>query len=156
MAGKKRTAAAPVETAEVVASTIEEEIKEPEAGAETIAIACCLPHGLKFDDVPTGNGSTKTVVFPGINSALKGKKSGILALPGNALCVTILKSDWEAILKVHGREIAFIGRNGAMPCIYPVKDKKGFKAAASEIAEMKSGLEPADPEEANVTEKKPE
>ena len=106
--------------------------------------------------MPCGNGATKTVIFPGINSALKGKKSGILALPGNAICVTLLKKDWDAIVKMHGKEIAFIGRNGRMPCIYPVGDKKGFKAAASEIAEIKNGLEPIDPKAEGVKEKKEE
>lgn len=68
----------------------------------------------------------------------------------------MLKKDWDAIVKMHGKEIAFIGRNGRMPCIYPVGDKKGFKAAASEIAEMKNGLEPIDPKAEGVKEKKEE
>lgn len=144
------------EAAQVVDSTLEREDAEKETGEEMIAIACALPFGLKFTDVPTGKGSTKTVTFPGLNSALKGKKGGILALPGNALCVTILKRDWDAIVKMHGKEIAFTGRNGRMPCLYPVGDKKGFKSAASEIAEMRTGLEPVDPNAAGVQESKKE
>lgn len=156
MAGRKKINADQVETADIVGSTLEKEPEEVSEKEETIAIACNLPFGLKFTDVPCGNGATKTVIFPGINSALKGKKSGILALPGNAICVTLLKKDWDAIVKMHGKEIAFIGRNGRMPCIYPVGDKKGFKAAASEIAEMKNGLEPIDPKAEGVKEKKEE
>lgn len=143
-----------VTTAEVVDSTLDQEPEQVEESSETIAIACSLPFGLKFDDVPCGNGATKTVIFPGINSGLKGKNTGVLALPGNAICVTLLKRDWEAIHKMHGNEIAFTGRNGKMPCIYPVGDKKGFKSAASEIAEMRNGLEPINPESVGVKESK--
>lgn len=142
-----------VSQAEVIASTMD---VEPEADAETgekISIAVSLPHGIKFDDVPNGAGGTKTVVFPGVNDALRGKKSGVLALPGNAVCVQILKRDWEAIKAMHGREIAFVGRNGRMPCIYPVGDVKGFKSARSEIEEMRHGLEPIEPVQAGVEEK---
>lgn len=142
-------------TAEVVDSTLEKEPEEVSSdSSETIAIACSLPFGLKFDDVPAGNGSTKTIRFPGLNHALKGKRTGVLALPGNALCVTILKKDWEAIVRIHGKEIAFTGRNGRMPCLYPVGDKNGFKSAASEIAEMRHGLEPVQPKDAGVVEAK--
>ena len=71
-------------------------------------------------------------------------------MPGNALCVQLPKSDWENLIAAHGKEIAFTGRNGSMPCIYPVNDVKGFKAAASEIAEMRTGLEAADPTKMGV------
>lgn len=150
MAAKKKTQT--VTTAQVVASTLEKEQEPVENGAETIAIACSLPFGLKFDDVPCGNGATKTVILPGVNSSLRGKNSGVLALPGNAVCVTLLKKDWDAIVAAHGKEIAFIGRNGKMPCVYPVGDKRGFRSAASEIAEMKHGLEPINPAAVGVKE----
>lgn len=145
-----------VEEAEVIASTLEEENEQQDSNEEMISIACCLPFGLKFTDVPTGNGGSKTVIFPGVNKALKGKADGILALPGNAVCVTIPKKDWEAILAIHGKEIAFTGRNGAMPCVYPVGDIKGFKSAKSEIKEMKTGVEPVDPKTLGVKEAKVE
>lgn len=157
MAAKTKTQAkAKVTTAEVIDSTLENEPEQIEESSATIAIACSLPFGIKFDDIPCGNGSTKTIVFPGVNSRYKGKESGTLALPGNAVCVTLLKSDWEAILKIHGKEIAFTGRNGKMPCIYPVGDKKGFKSAQSEIKEMRHGLEPINPEALGVKETKQE
>lgn len=141
------------ETAQVVGSTMEQAPQVEESG-ETIAIACSLPFGLRFTDIPNGKGGTKTVVLPGVNQALKGKKSGTLALPGNAICVTLPKADWEALVRIHGKEVAFTGRNGAMPCIWPVGDLKGFHAAESEIAEMKHGLEPINPEAVGVKETK--
>lgn len=138
--------------AEVIDSTNEPEVEVQDESSETIAIACSLPFGLKFTDIPNGKGGTKTIILPGVNHALKGKASGILALPGNAVCVTLLKSDWEALVKIHGKEDAFIGRNGRIPCIYPVGNRKGFKSARSEIAEMKHGLEPITPKSAEVKE----
>jgi hypothetical protein len=145
MARTKKTS----QTAEVIGSTLEDTTKT-ENDNGMIAIACSLPFGLKFDDIPAGNGATKTIVFPGVNSDLKGKTSGVLALPGNAICVNLPKSDWEAILAIHGKEVAFTGKNGRMPCIYPVGDKRGFKSAASEIAQMRHGLEPIDPSAVGV------
>lgn len=141
-------------TAEVIASTTEEEKTVTQAGTDTIAIAVCLPHGLKFDDIPDGNGGTKTITLPGLNSHLKGQNTGVLALPGNALCVQLAKTDWEALVRIHGRETAFTGRNGSIPCIYPVGDKAGFASARSEIAEMRNGLEPVSTKEAGVEEVK--
>lgn len=138
---------------EVVASTLDDEPQAEQLEGETIAIACCLPFGLKFTDIPSRRGGTKTIVLPGVNQALKGKATGVLALPGNAVCVTLLKEDWENIVRIHGREDAFMGRNGGMPCIYPVGDLKGFKAARSEIKEMRNGLEPIDPKSVGVEER---
>lgn len=141
-----------VDAPQIEASTMDDEPKLEERSGETIAIACCLPFGLKFTDIPSRTGGTKTIILPGVNSSLKGKGTGILALPGNAVCVTLLKEDWENILRIHGREDAFIGRKGGMPCIWPVGDLKGFKAAKSEIKEMKTGLEPIDPKSVGVVE----
>lgn len=141
-----------VDAPEIEASTMDDEPQVEERGGETIAIACCLPFGLKFDDIPSRTGGTKTIILPGVNRALKGKSTGVLALPGNAVCVTLLKEDWEHIVRIHGREEAFTGRNGGMPCIWPVGDVKGFKAAKSEIKEMKTGLEPIDPKAVGVVE----
>ena len=154
MAGRRKKVE--VEQVEVIGSTLEENKKVCESEGEMIAIACCLPFGLKFDDVPAKNGGTKVVTFPSINEGLRGKKTGVLALAGNAVCVRIPKADWDAIVAIHGREDAFIGRNGGMPCLYPVGDEKGFKSARSEIAEMKHGLEPVTPESAKVVERKDE
>nr|DAH90097.1 MAG TPA: hypothetical protein [Caudoviricetes sp.] len=148
----RNTKKAQTEVAQIEATTFdnEPEIETPEG--ETISVACCLPLGLKFTDIPNGKGGTKTIILPGVNSVLRGKKTGILLGAGNAVCVTLAKSDWEALLAIHGREDAFVGRNGQMPCIYPVGDVKGFKAARDEIKEMKTGLEPIEPKAVGVKE----
>lgn len=139
------------EVAEVAESTIVPEIPEEKAGAGRVAIACCLAHGLKFSDVPCGNG-TKTVVFPGINNNLRGATSGVLALPGNALCVYLDKADWEAIKRMHGNEQAFTGVDGAMPCIYELRGTFKEEVRDGVISEMKTGLEGADPTKMKVAE----
>lgn len=141
-------------TAEVVTSTIADDVKVSESKGKQIAIAVCLPYDLRLDDIPCANGGTKSITLPGINSRMRGDTRPVLALPGNALCVMLPIEDWEAILKVHGRETAFTGRNGAIPCIYPVGDKAGFKAAYSEIREMRTGLEPIEPKAVGVEERK--
>lgn len=143
---RTRKAAAPA-APQVVGSTLEQEAAGKAEGSDTIAIACCLPHGLIFRDVPDGKGGMKTITLPGINQHLRGAAKGTLALPGNALCVVLSKADWEALKETHGREDAFVGVNGGMPCIYPVGTLAGFKdaQAGGEIAEMKTGLEAADP-----------
>ena len=140
---RKAAAAGP----QVVDSTFDQDDAAQKETADTIAIACCLPHGLVFRDIPDGKGGTKTIRLPGINQQLKGAAKGVLALPGNALCVTMARADWEALKETHGREDAFVGVNGGMPCIYPVGDRAGFKdaKASGEIAEMQTGLEAADP-----------
>ena len=50
----------------------------------TVIIACTLAHGLKFDDVPNGNGGTKTIVFPGVNDSLRGKRHRLQLLPAES------------------------------------------------------------------------
>lgn len=138
---------------QIIGSTLDEEKKETLPAGETIAIACSLPFGIRFDDIPCG-GSTKSIHFPGVNDSLRGKRDGVLAAAGNAVCVTMLKSDWEALLAIHGKETAFTGRNGNIPCIYPVGDRAGFRAARSEIAEMRHGLEPAAQDGEGITARK--
>lgn len=65
-------------TTGIIADTAEQEAKKVSdiAGDEIIYIACGMPLGLKFDDVDNGNGGAKTVVFPGVNHALRGAGQG--------------------------------------------------------------------------------
>lgn len=106
-----------------------------------IYIASSLALGIKFDDVPNGNGGTKTVVIPGVNHALRGT-NGILLGPGNAVLVPIEKDDWEAIKKMHGREKMFVS---VPPLVREFKSESDFKAARDEIRDVVNGCEPIDP-----------
>lgn len=149
------TPAADESPIQVEASSLEgnEETGKEDSG-DMISIAVSLPFGMIFDDIPNGRGGKKKIALPGMNDHLKGLRSGVLALPGNALCVRLPKADWEALKRLHGKEIAFTGRNGSVPCIFEVGDKAGFKAAQSEIAEITHGLEALDPKDAGVEEAK--
>lgn len=142
------------EVAQIVESTIQDPKMKGSESSSTVAIAVCLVHGIEFDDIPDGKGGYKSVVFPGINSHLKGLKEGILTSGGDALCINIPKSDWEQIKRLHGNEAAFIGRNGRPPCIYEFGSVKAFKSNQDIIREMRTGIEPIDPTSVNVEETK--
>ncbi len=130
-----------VEKPEIIADNVAKPVPVVSSGEENILIACHLAHGIAFDDVPDGKGGTKTIVFPSINQAAG--NGGILVGTGKAVAIQISKRDWENIKRMHGREIAFTGRNGGAPCIVPMKDQNEFRARQNEIiSEMQSGLEP--------------
>ena len=151
----RKTTKAPVKKTEelaVVASNLEEEKQTLPESSETVCIACALPLGLKFDDVPNGHGGTKEIVFPGLNQALRGGRGGILVGAGHAVAVTIARKDWEAIKRMHGREDAFVGVNGNLPCLIEMDSIAEFNSRKTEIiTEMKTGLEAADPKDVGVT-----
>lgn len=138
----------------VVGSTFEETEKTKSAAKteETVTLAVSLPHGLKFDDVPCGDGGTKTIVFPGLNDSLRFKTEGILLGKGNAVAFRIDKTDWENILRMHGKEAAFVGVNGGLPCIVAMKDENEFKARTDELKEIDHGVNPIDPSRVGVQE----
>ena len=57
---------------------------------------------VKFDQIPDGNGGTKTIIIPGINDHLRGNAvGGILLGVGNSIAVTLSASDWETSLRQH-------------------------------------------------------
>ena len=133
----------------VIAETTEEPTKKL-SDAKTddlVYIACGMPLGIKFDDVDNGNGGYKTVSFPGVNHALKGKKKGILAPAGNAVLTALPRKEWEDIKRKHGRERAF---TRVPPLLMEMKSEKEFKARRDEIAEMRTGVEPVDPKTVGV------
>lgn len=116
-----------------------------------IYIASSLPLGIKFDDVPNGNGGTKVVIIPGVNHALRGT-NGILLGPGNAVLVSVDKDDWEAIKRMHGREKMF---TSVPPLLREFKSESDFKAARDEIKDVVNGCEPVDPnKEPNIQQAK--
>lgn len=140
-------------TLSIVADTAEKEVEKASgaSGEDIIYIACGMPLGIIFDDVDNGNGGTKTVEFPGVNHALRGKKKGILLGPGNAVLVSVARKDWEDIKRKHGKERAF---TAMPPLLWEMKSEKDFKARRDEIAEMKTGVEPVDPKSVGVEEVK--
>ncbi|ANU65063.1 hypothetical protein A4V04_00525 [Burkholderiales bacterium YL45] len=153
---RKQTTKQTVQTAKVIATSFEEnkKAKNSATSGETVVIACSLPHGLKFDDVPTANGGTKTVIFPGLNDHLKGAKEGILLGRGNSVAVVINKDDWLNILRMHGQERVFKGVNGSLPCLMEMKSEDEYKSRQSqgELEELDNGLHPVDPESVGVAE----
>lgn len=136
-------------TAKIVTDTAQEKAASVSSSSSNLVyIACGMPLGIKFDDVDNGNGGFKTLEFPGINHALAGLKSGILLPSGNAVLVSIDKNDWEDIKRKHGRERCF---TSVPPLLLEVKNEAEFKARSKEdIAEMKTGVDPVSPKEAQV------
>lgn len=148
MARTTRKASA-LRTTGIIADTAEQEAKKVSdiAGDAIIYIACGMPLGLKFDDVDNGNGGTKTVVFPGVNHALRGQAKGVLLGAGNAVLVGVARRDWEDIKRKHGGERAF---TAMPPLLWEMRSEKEFKARRDEIAEMRTGVEPVDPASVGV------
>ena len=133
---------------QIITDTTEEPAKNVSGNTEeTVYIACGMPLGIKFDDADNGNGGTKTVTFPGVNHALRGKAKGILLGAGIAVFVASAKTDWEDIKRKHGRERAF---TRMPPLLMEMKIEKEFKAGREEIAEMRTGVEPVNPEKQGV------
>ena len=132
-------------------STFEEKPKEAAVDGDCVRVACRLPFGIKFDDVPNGQGGTKTIILPSVDERLRGAADGILTTDG-AVMVKIPRADWNAILEKHGKEAAFVGVNGGQPCIRAFDSDADYKSAKSELKEMRHGLEPADPKKLNVQE----
>lgn len=94
----------------------------------TLPAAC--RSGLKFDDVDNGNGGAKTVVFPGVNHALRGQAKGVLLGAGNAVLVGVARRDWEDIKRKHGGERAF---TAMPPLLWEMRSEKEFKARRDEL-----------------------
>lgn len=142
MSRKKKSEAAPV-----VASNFEDTPAAVSESSDNVIIACHLPLGLVFDDVPNGMGGTKKVEFPGLNASLRGNaRGGILLGAGKAVAVSIARKDWEAIKAMHGKEPVFRGVGGNPPCLIEMQSIEEFNARRDEIvSEMKHGLEPIDP-----------
>lgn len=132
--------------AEIVGSTMDSEKVEEKTGSNVVTLAVSLRGGHRFTDVPNGQGGTKTVYLAGLDDALRGKPTGVLAPDGNCVFQTIDRTDWENILAMHGRERMFTGWNGSSPCVFEisggVKNKAAYK---DEIENTATGLAPLDP-----------
>lgn len=139
-------------TVQVVGSSFEEKKEEALTGSNVVTLAVSLRGGHRFDDVPTATGGTKSVYLPGLDDTLRGKKGGILTPDGNAVYVTIPREDWEAILRMHGGETMFKGRNGHAPCVFEMTSVAEASAYADEIASTSTGASPIDPTKLGVKE----
>lgn len=149
----RKTTKTATNTLGIVADTSEQEVAKASgaSGDDVIYIACGMPLGIIFDDVDNGNGGTKTVEFPGVNHALRGKTKGVLLGRGNAVLVSVARRDWEDIKRKHGKERAF---TAMPPLLWEMKSEKDFKARRDEIADMRTGVEPVDPKSVGVEEVK--
>lgn len=138
---------------QILADTAEQEVAKAKGstGSDVVYIACGMPLGLKFDDVDNGHGGNKVVTFPGVNHALRGKAKGILLGEGNAVLVTVSRADWEDIKRKHGKERAFVAYP---PLLWEMASEKEFKARRDEIADMKTGVAPVDPDTVGGIERK--
>lgn len=131
------------ETLQVIAKTEREGSKSDlSAGASnTVKLACHLMTAVKFDNIPDGNGSTKTIVIPGINDNLRGQTGGILLGQGNSIAVTLSAADWENMKRLYGNMSFFKSYNGLPPCIMEISGKDEFENS-DEVKAQVAGTEP--------------
>lgn len=132
------------ETLQVIAKTEREGSKSDlSAGASnTVKLACHLMTAVKFDNIPDGNGSTKTIVIPGINDNLRGQTGGILLGQGNSIAVTLSAADWENMKRLYGNMSLFKSYNGLPPCIMELKGGKDEFENSDEVKAQVAGTEP--------------
>ena len=138
--------------ADVVGSS-DTEINKTEIKSDDVIIAVALRHGHKFSDIPDGNGGVKEIYLVGLDDELRGKREGILSPDGRAKYQRLSRTDWENILKIHGKEQMFKTFNGFPACVFEIK---GGMAEAhnyeNEIKNIKTGLAPVDLKKSKVEE----
>ena len=136
-----------------VVGSSDTEINKTEIKSDDVIIAVALRHGHKFSDIPDGNGGVKEVYLVGLDDELRGKREGILSPGGRAKYQRLSRTDWENILKIHGKEQMFKPFNGFTACVFEIK---GGMAEAhnyeSEIKNIKTGLAPVDLKKSKVEE----
>ena len=129
------------------------EINKTEIKSDDVIIAVALRHGHKFSDIPDGNGGVKEIYLVGLDDELRGKREGVLSPDGRAKYQRLSRTDWENILKIHGKEQMFKTFNGFPACVFEIK---GGMAEAhnyeSEIKNIKTGLAPVDLKKSKVEE----
>lgn len=132
------------ETVQVIAKTEREGSQSDlSSGASNkVTLSCHLMTAVKFDNIPDGNGSTKTIVIPGINDNLRGNTAGgILLGKGNSIAVTLSASDWENMKRLYGNMSLFKPQNGLPPCIMEISGKDEFENS-DEVKAQIAGTEP--------------
>ena len=138
--------------ADVVGSS-DTEINKTEIKSDDVIIAVALRHGHKFNDIPDGNGGVKDVYLVGLDDELRGKREGVLSPDGRAKYQRLSRTDWENILKIHGKEQMFKPFNGFPACVFEIKGgmAEGHNYE-SEIKNIKTGLAPVDLKKSKVEE----
>ena len=104
-----------------VVGSSDTEINKTEIKSDDVIIAVALRHGHKFSDIPDGNGGVKEVYLVGLDDELRGKREGILSPDGRAKYQRLSRTDWENILKIHGKEQMFKTFNGFPACVFEIK-----------------------------------
>lgn len=151
---KKATSATKTTGTKVVGASADKSRSTALRGADVVTLRVSLRRGYAMDDIPDGKGSTKTVVLPGLDSALKGQRRGILTPDGNALFVQLPRADWEQVKLRHGKERMFNSYKGFPPCVAEIESVEAAEAGAykDDIEATVTGYAPADPEKLGVEE----
>ena len=136
------------QTLNVVESNTHETKVKIKEDSDLVTLSCHLPHGMLFTDIPAKDGGTKTIEIPGLNSDLT-RTGGVLLDAGMSVAVQIPKEDWDNLVRLHGRERAFLSYNGLPPCIMVINDPKAIHNNA-DVKHQKHGLEPVKPETVQV------
>lgn len=117
------------ETAQTTSSTA------PITSKPVVTVALNRATGIRFP-LPDG----RTVLINGNAAHLRGREKGVLPVGGFGL-TTIAADDWAYIKKTYGRMEIF--ENGL---IFAAERKADAADEAAEKANLRHGLEPADPE----------
>lgn len=131
----------------VIASTQNKRVES--VTDNSVPVESRLLSGLRFD-VPNGNGGKKSITIPGVNDSLRGKKHGILALPGNAVLCRVAASDWSYIKSTYAGSRFF---TSAPPLLRELPNDAAFrsKTMKDERKEAQTRIDPIDPTKMRVT-----
>lgn len=146
----KNTAAAATAVAKVVTTTETESNKgQASAGASYVPVASLLQRGytfLRLKSTPDGRYTIPGKDFDKRGEAGNGKH---LMLPGGAILVNVPQNVWEEIKATKQNLPLF---KHVPPYLQELKKDEDFSAKmrAGEFAEMRTGFEPYDPNQAGV------
>lgn len=112
-----------------MAEPTQEELK---GRSKFVTVACKLPHGLWMEVNEPGQPSVK-MLARGVNS------SDIIG--GYGLTDNIPRDFWEAWYENH-KALQFVQKN----LIWAIKDRQSAQSKAKELAELRHGMEPLNPD----------
>lgn len=135
-----KLAVSKAEAAPITTSTKQEEKKPADtSGVSYIQVACLMQNGISFRGLKTTKDGSFT--FPGINHDCRGPQGGVLALPGNAVCVAVPSDVWEEIKTTRSNHYVF---RHDPPYLIEAGTVQDFNARmhAGEFMAVKTGAEP--------------